>query len=42
MPTKTVLPSGNSHVVIKPDQREFIVLNLIHERANYSRLDIAK
>src|SRR3954471_18542996 len=46
MPTKTV-PSGNSHVVIKPDhikadQRELTVLRLIHERANYSRLDIAR
>src|SRR3954447_25870215 len=41
MPTKTML-SGNSHVVIKPDQRELTILRLIHGGANYSRLDIAR
>jgi len=41
MSTKTA-PSSNSHAVIKPDQRELGVLRLIHEGANYSRLDIAR
>jgi predicted NBD/HSP70 family sugar kinase len=41
MPNKTV-PSGNSHVVIKPDQRELRVLRLIHAGSNYSRLDISR
>ncbi len=41
MPAKT-LPSTNSHPLIKPEQREFGVLRLIHERANYSRLDLAR
>jgi predicted NBD/HSP70 family sugar kinase len=36
------LPSNNSHASIKPEQRELGVLRLIHEGANYSRLDIAR
>lgn len=41
MQTKTIL-SNNSHPVTRPDQRELSVLRLVHEGANYSRLDIAK
>src|ERR1035441_3762805 len=41
MPTKNLQPD-NSFRPIKPEQRELTVLRLIHEGANYSRLDIAK
>jgi predicted NBD/HSP70 family sugar kinase len=41
MPTNTP-QSNNSHPVIKPEERELSVLRLVHEVANYSRLDIAK
>jgi predicted NBD/HSP70 family sugar kinase len=41
MPTKTA-PSNNTRVEIKPDHRELTVLRLIHEGANYSRLEIAR
>lgn len=41
MPTNTA-PSSNSHRVIKPDERELSILRLIHEGANYSRLDISR
>jgi N-acetylglucosamine repressor len=41
MPAKT-LQSSKTHPFVKPEQRELGVLRLIHEGANYSRLDIAK
>ena len=41
MSTK-ILQSNNSHSLVKPEQREMAVLRLIHEGANYSRLDLAR
>jgi DNA-binding NarL/FixJ family response regulator len=41
MPANTP-QSNNSHPPIRPEQRELSILRLIHEGANYSRLDIAK
>jgi N-acetylglucosamine repressor len=41
MPAKT-LQSSTSLPFDKPEQRELDILRLIHEGANYSRLDIAK